>query len=105
MVVYNNIHGEFYIMYFVYIITNPRKTTFYTGVTNNLKRRIREHESGRNDPTHFTGRYKCYKLLYYETYDYVNDAIAREKQIKDMSHDKKIELIKKKNPGLKFIIL
>ena len=91
-------------MYYTYITTNPRKTTFYTGMTNSIKRRIREHESGRNDPTHFTGKYKCYKLVYYETFKYVLDAIAREKEIKNMSRDKKIELIKSKNPKMKFIL-
>ena len=91
--------------YFVYITCNPRKTVFYTGVTNDLEIRIKQHYLNRRKAGTFAGKYFCYKLLYSERYDNVNVAIEREKEIKDLSHNKKIELIKFENPYLKFITL
>ena len=91
-------------MYFVYITTNPSKTTFYTGVTNNLPRRLEQHYSNKGKPETFAGKYYCYKLLYYETYSDVNQAIAREKEIKDWNRSKKKELISQLNPHFDFII-
>ena len=71
-------------------------SVIYTGVTNNIQRRIWEHKYGTIKG--FTSRYKCSKLLYYEEYADVNQAIAREKQIKGWRRDKKIELIVSLNP-------
>ncbi|MCH7515680.1 MAG: GIY-YIG nuclease family protein, partial [Bacteroidetes bacterium] len=68
--------------YYVYITTNPGKTVLYTGVTNNLKRRLYEYYFDRGNKKHFATRYYCYKLLYYEYYTDINQAIIREKEIK-----------------------
>ena len=84
--------------YYVYIITNPNRTVLYTGMTNDLKRRLSEHKENRGNPSTFAGRYSCYHLLYYEWYQYVWDAIRREKRIKKWSRDKKEALINKTNP-------
>lgn len=64
--------------YFIYITTNPAFTVLYTGVTNNLERRIQEHYANRGKQDSFAGKYHCYNLLYYERYDYIQHAIARE---------------------------
>ncbi len=90
----------FDIEYFVYIMTNPNNTTFYTGMTNNLAERVYKHKNKVN-PNSFTARYNINKLVYYETFDYVYDAIAREKQIKAGSRKKKLDLIKSINPEFK----
>ncbi len=89
-------------MMYVYILTNPGKKVLYTGVTNNLKRRLREHEKNKGKSDSFTGKYYCYKLIYYETFDNPGDAIEREKIIKKLSRKKKLELISEKNPHLNF---
>ncbi|HQW00483.1 MAG TPA: GIY-YIG nuclease family protein [Bacteroidia bacterium] len=91
-------------MYFTYITTNPGKNALYVGMTNNLKRRIWEHEANRGKPETFAGRYYCYKLVYFETFKTPMEAIVREDEIKDMSRDEKIKLIKSKNPGMNFLI-
>jgi putative endonuclease len=83
-------------IYCVYIMTNRYNTTLYTGVTNNLKRRVYEHKSGRGGA--FTSRYNLTKLVYYEVTNDVNAAIAREKQIKAGSRQKKIDLVNSMNP-------
>lgn len=84
--------------YYVYVITNFRNTVFYTGVTNNLERRIFEHKNKLVDG--FTKKYNIWKLIYYEQYVDVRDALEREKQIKDYRREKKIELIKTMNTAL-----
>ena len=89
--------------YFVYILTNPGKTVLYTGVTNDLWIRIQQHYENRGKWATFAGRYYCYKLLYYEHYTDILMAIDREKEIKDLSREKKMELIKSTNPYLKFL--
>ena len=83
-------------MYCVYIITNKDNTTLYTGVTNNISRRMYEHKSGTYEG--FSKKYHLYKLIYLEEYSEINQAIAREKQIKAWRREKKFELIQKKNP-------
>lgn len=89
--------------YFVYITTNPKRTVYYTGVTNDLLRRLTEHfENGGNQQT-FTGKYYCYKLIYFEWFTAPEDAIAREKQLKGWNRSKKQALIKSQNPQLKFL--
>lgn len=69
-------------MYYVYITSNPGKTTFYIGVTNNLYRRLAEHYENRGKAGSFAGKYYCYNLLYYEEVQFIQDAIAREKELK-----------------------
>jgi putative endonuclease len=91
--------------YYVYITTNPGKTVLYTGVTNNLQRRIYEHYQKRGNKESFTGRYYCYKLIYYEYYTEINQAINREKEIKNLSRRKKEELIKTKNPNWNYLVV
>ena len=82
--------------YFVYIMTNKYNTVLYTGVTNNLMRRVWEHKEGFFSG--FTSRYRVNKLVYYESYENINLAIAREKQIKGGSRQKKIDLVIGLNP-------
>jgi putative endonuclease len=89
--------------FYVYIICNELKTVLYTGVTNNLEERIIEHYKFRGQKKSFTARYNVYFLLYYEPYRYINNAIAREKEIKAWSRKKKLELIATTNPALKFL--
>lgn len=85
--------------YWVYIVTNVlgRSGTIYIGVTNDLQRRIWEHTQQRADT--FTGRYGVTRLVYCEEYPYVNDAIAREKEIKGWRRSRKIALIESENPA------
>ena len=84
-------------MYYVYILTNKTKTVLYTGVTNNLQRRVEEHRSNLKQNS-FTSKYKVYMLVYYETTTDITSAIAREKQIKNLLRKKKEELINQMNP-------
>ena len=83
-------------MFYVYILTNKRGNVLYTGVTNDLSRRIYEHKHGSIDG--FTKKYNVNKLVYFETCEYAVDAIAREKQVKGWSRKKKDELITAFNP-------
>ena len=85
--------------YYVYIITNAHNTVLYTGVTNELQRRVIEHKSGKG--SEFTKKYNLTRLIYFESGDDINVAIAREKQIKAGSRKKKIELIESINPEWK----
>ena len=84
-------------MYYVYIITNKSKTVLYTGVTNNIERRMYEHKN--KQIKGFTKRYNVNQLVYYESYSDVNYAISREKQIKNLLRRKKEELINSMNPN------
>ena len=89
--------------YYVYITTNPGKTSLYVGVTNDIKRRLFEHYENRGKRKTYAGRYYCYKLVYYEHFQYIEEAIDREKQIKKWRREKKNILINKFNPGWKFL--
>ncbi|MFC5191157.1 GIY-YIG nuclease family protein [Algoriphagus aquatilis] len=82
----------------VYIMTNFKNTVLYTGVTNELIRRVYEHKSG-FDSKSFTSKYKITKLVYFESFHSIEEAIAREKQIKGGSRKKKENLINSVNPG------
>ena len=82
--------------YWVYIMTNFHHTVLYTGVTNNLLRRVMEHQSGHGSS--FTSQYQLKHLVYYESYPSIEAAIAREKQLKAGSRQKKIDLINSMNP-------
>ncbi len=84
--------------YFVYIMTN-KSGTLYTGVTNNLERRIYEHKH--HLVKGFTNKYNIDKLIYFEETNDINAAISREKQIKGWLRKKKIALIESMNPGWK----
>lgn len=89
--------------YFVYITTNKTKTTLYVGVTNNLEQRITEHYLNQGKQISFAGRYNCHHLVYFERFQYVEDAIAFEKKIKGWKRDKKDALIQEKNPDWIFL--
>ncbi|MCM1546047.1 MAG: GIY-YIG nuclease family protein [Clostridiales bacterium] len=82
---------------YVYIMFNFRNGTLYTGVTNNLIRRVGEHKSKTVDG--FTKKYEIDKLGYYEIYTDIKDAINREKQIKGGSRKAKLKLIETMNPN------
>ena len=77
--------------YYIYILANTSDTTLYIGVTNDLARRVAEHRSGMIPG--FTQKYNCHKLVYFEEYSDVEQAIAREKQLKKWSRTKKDSLI------------
>ena len=81
--------------YYVYIMAS-RSLTLYTGVTDSIYRRALEHKSGKIDG--FTKKYKINRLVYYETFKYIGNAIAREKQVKAWTRAKRIVLIKSLNP-------
>ena len=83
--------------YYIYILSNCTGTTIYTGVTNNLPRRVYEHRNSA-DPKSFTTKHRVYKLVYYEYTGDVRVALEREKQIKSWSRAKKNKLINSKNP-------
>ena len=85
--------------YGVYIMTNKNNTVLYTGVTNNLQRRVAEHKAGKGRK--FTSKYKITKLVYYECGNDISAAIDREKQTKGGSRQKKEVLINQINPEWK----
>ncbi|MGM5469172.1 GIY-YIG nuclease family protein [Flavobacteriaceae bacterium LMO-SS05] len=89
--------------YYVYILTNKAKTVLYTGVTNDLKRRLSFHKNPVPFSKAFTAKYKCYYLLYYEHFFEIDDAIKREKQIKGWSRAKKDALITNFNLSWSFL--
>ena len=83
--------------YYVYILSNTTNSTIYTGVTNNLVKRIYEHKNTL-DPDSFTARYHIHKLVYYEATSDVTTAIEREKQIKSWNRKRKNQLVDGMNP-------
>lgn len=83
--------------YYVYIMTNKRNTVLYVGVTNDLLRRVYEHKEKLADG--FTRKYNIVKLVYYEVFEDIENAILREKQIRAGSREKKIQLINSMNEG------
>jgi putative endonuclease len=82
--------------YFVYILTDKGRSTLYTGMTNDLVNRLWQHRNP--ESASFTQRYHCIVLVYCEHYGNVQDAIAREKQLKGWRRSKKIALIEAQNP-------
>lgn len=91
--------------YYIYIVTNKNKTVLYTGVTNNLYIRLQQHEINSKPFRHksFAGKYNAYYLLYYERFQFIEHAIAREKEIKGWRREKKIALINSINPAWNFL--
>ena len=90
--------------YYLYITTNPKKTVLYTGVTNDLDRRLLEHlNDNLNERKTFAGKYFCYNLIYYEWYDHIESAIEREKEVKGWIRAKKEKLIATFNPQWRFL--
>ena len=89
--------------YYVYILTNKNKTVLYTGVTNNLKERLYFHSNPTALSRAFTAKYFCYYLIYFEHFINIEDAIAREKQVKGYRREKKEQLINDFNPEWKFL--
>ncbi|MFP2997703.1 GIY-YIG nuclease family protein [Spongiivirga sp. MCCC 1A20706] len=89
---YKTIH-----QYYVYIITNKKNGTLYIGVTNNLERRMFEHKNKIVEG--FSKRYELTKLVYFQSFQYINDAILREKRMKKWKRAWKIELIENDNPA------
>ncbi|MCF6182046.1 GIY-YIG nuclease family protein [Lutibacter sp.] len=83
---------------YVYILANKYRTTFYIGITGNLKERMIQHKKGVGST--FTSKYNIRDLIYFEEFSDINQAILREKQLKNWHHDWKINLIKVKNPKL-----
>jgi putative endonuclease len=84
----------------IYILTNKNHTSLYVGVTNNLETRVWEHKI-KYDPKSFTAKYNIDKLIYYEGFDSIATAIAREKYIKGKTRKWKEELIRRVNPEWK----
>ncbi|WP_250433323.1 GIY-YIG nuclease family protein [Hanstruepera flava] len=89
---FKNIH-----QYHLYILTNKKNGTLYVGVTNDLERRMFEHK--KKLIKGFSKKYGLDKLVYFETYQYINDAIKREKNIKKWKRQWKINLIEDNNPN------
>ena len=83
--------------YYIYILTNKDNSVMYIGVTNDLRRRLYEHKNQEIDG--FTKKYNVYKLVYFEEYSDIGDAIAREKQLKGWVRLKKNLLVEKQNPN------
>lgn len=87
--------------YYVYLLTNPKRTVLYTGVTNDLVRRLEEHIENENNRRTFAGRYFCNLLMHWEEFGDINQAIAREKEIKGWRREKKNALVEVNNPQWK----
>lgn len=79
-------------------MTNKYRTTFYIGVTSNLSNRVLEHMLG--EGSKFTKKYNLTDLVYFEKFTDINQAITREKQLKNWHHDWKVNLIKEQNPTM-----
>ncbi len=88
--------------YFVYILTNYTNTTFYIGVTNNISRRVYEHRN--KIVKGFTSTYNLKKLIFYEEYNDINEAIKREKYLKNWKRQWKIDLVKSINPNMEDLL-
>ena len=85
--------GNYY-NYYVYLLSSKKNGTLYIGVTNDLERRMFEHKN--KLVSGFTAKYNVNKLMYFEDFQYVNDALKREKQLKNWNRQWKIDLIEKK---------
>jgi putative endonuclease len=83
--------------FWVYVVTNRNHSVLYIGLTNSLSRRVWEHRQGTG--ANFAAAYQCHKLIYYEYYSNVHEAIDRESQLKKWSRVKKVDLINRFNPS------
>lgn len=89
--------------FYIYITTNPEKTVLYVGVTNDVYSRIYQHKENKGNKKAFAGKYYCYNLVYYEHFSHIEEAIAREKEIKKWRREKKDALIESINPEWRFL--
>jgi putative endonuclease len=97
-------HYQGFQTYYVYILTNKNRTVLYTGITNHLKTRLGQHKDNiRLGIKTFASKYNVQFLLYFEKFTWVQEAIAREKEIKGWRREKKLTLIKAANPDLNFL--
>ena len=87
----------------MHIITNPKKSVLYAGVTNDLANRVHQHFANKGNKSTFAGRYFCFNLLYFEQFDQIEHTISREKEIKGWTREKKEKLITKSNPSWRFL--
>ena len=85
--------------YYTYIMSSPNDSTLYIGVTNDIERRVKEHKSG--SIPGFTQKYNCIKLVYFEEYSDISQAIEREKKLKKWRREKKDWLIRGLNPEMR----
>jgi putative endonuclease len=83
----------------IYIMTNKYRTTFYVGVTSDLRARVWQHINGEGSA--FVKKYRLFDLVYYESFERITDAIDREKQLKNWHHDWKVKLIKTMSPEMR----
>ncbi|WP_294288333.1 GIY-YIG nuclease family protein [uncultured Chryseobacterium sp.] len=88
--------------FYVYILTNKSRTVLYTGVTKNLHQRLYQH-SEKSNSNSFTAKYNIEFLIYYEKFGWIQQAIEREKEIKDFPRNKKLKLIRSVNRNLDFL--
>lgn len=97
-------HCEGYHSYYIYILTNQHRSTLYIGVTNNLKIRLQQHiDSVQINSNTFVAKYKLTYLVHYEKFTWIQEAIAREKELKGWRRSKKMDLIYKFNPKFEFL--
>ncbi len=90
--------------YYVYIITNPYRSTFYIGVTNNLGIRLQQHQDNiKLGIKTFASKYNVQHLVYYEKFTWIQNAIAREKELKKWRRAKKLDLIRTFNEKFEFL--
>ena len=89
--------------YYIYIMTNKYRKVLYIGVTGNLEQRVWQHKTHKIKKS-FTDKYNCEYCIYYEEFDYINDAINRETELKKWSRKKKEDLINALNPEWKELI-
>ena len=97
-------YNEGYHTYYVYIITNKYRSTYYVGMTTNLNLRLQQHkENIEKGIKTFASRYNIEFLVYYEKFTWVQQAILREKEIKGWRREKKLELIRAFNENFEFL--
>ncbi|WP_310560325.1 GIY-YIG nuclease family protein [Flavobacterium sp.] len=90
--------------YYVYIITNKYRSTFYIGMTNNLKLRLKQHKENLETKNKtFASKYNLEFLVYYEKFVWVEEAVAREKELKKWRREKKLDLIRNFNSKFEFL--
>lgn len=96
--------NEGYHTYYVYIITNKYRSTYYIGMTNNLKKRLNQHiENIEKGKKTFAAKYQLKYLVYFEKFTWVQQAIAREKELKGWRREKKLDLIRSFNCKFEFL--